>query len=135
MRESPAGEPHVPEHHVARADVAGGRGARRPAARVRRRSQRRGRWDWIERLFIIRVPCKKNDCKALDDVNDCTEIPNMLTSPAGPAAGADEPGGDDAADPAAAPTVAAAAAARTEDRRALGEQGRKAAFTQSSMYN
>ena len=57
----------------------------------------------------------------------------MLTSPAGPAAGADEPGGDDAADPAAAPTVAAAAAARTEDRRALGEQGRKAEFRQSSL--
>ena len=57
----------------------------------------------------------------------------MLTFPAGTAAGADEPGGDDAADPAAAPTVAAAAAARTEDRRPLGEQGRKAAFQQSSI--
>ena len=57
----------------------------------------------------------------------------MLTFPAGPAAGADEPGGDDAADPAAAPTVAAAAAARTEDRRALGEQGRKAKLQQSSI--
>ena len=57
----------------------------------------------------------------------------MLTFPAGPAAGADEHGGDDAADPAAAPTVAAAAAARTEDRRALGKQGRKAEFRQSSL--
>ena len=123
MRESPAGEPHVPEHHVARADVAGGRGARRPAARVRRRSQRRGE------AVYHKSSMQKNDCKALDDVNDCTEIPNV----AGPAAGADEPGGDDAADPAAAPTVAAAAAARTEDRRALGEQGRKAEFQQSSM--
>ena len=51
---------------------------------------------------------------------------SVLTFPAGHAAGADEHGGDDAADPAAAPTFAAVATARTEDRRALGEQGRMA---------
>ena len=51
-RESSAGEPNCTQHHVAHPDIAR-RGARRSAARIRRRSERRGRRGAITRTPFL----------------------------------------------------------------------------------